>query len=91
MIAIIAAIAVISAITTIAVIAIIAIIGTSVDAENVVLCRESAERKCRKNNTQLSSCTDWSVASGSHEATLTRAACSLKSGPTGARRAGSRP
>ena len=61
MIAIIAAIAVISVIATIAV---IAIIGTSVDAENAVLCTESAERKCRENNIQLSSCTDWSVVSG---------------------------
>ena len=44
MIAIIAAIAVISVIATIAVIAIIAIIGTSVDAENAVLCTESVEK-----------------------------------------------
>ena len=91
MIAIIAAIALISVIATIAVIASIAIIDTSFDAENAVLCTESAERKCRENNVQLSSCTDWSVVSGSHEAILTRAGCSLKSGPTGARRARSRP
>ena len=43
----IAIIAVISVIATIAVIAIIAIFGTSVDAENAVLCTDSAERKCR--------------------------------------------
>ena len=61
MIAIIAAIAVISVIATIAV---IAIIGTSVDAENVVLCTESAEGKCRENNIQLSSCTEWAGAGG---------------------------
>ena len=87
----IAAITVISVIATVAVIAIIAIIGTSVDAENAVLCTEIAERKCPENSIQLSSCTDWSVVSGSREATLARAGCSLKSGPTGARRARSRP
>ena len=38
-------IAVIAVIATIAVIAVIAIIDTSVDAENVVLCKENAERR----------------------------------------------
>ena len=69
----IATIAVISVIPTLAVIAVIAIIDTSVDAENVVLCIESAERKYQANSVQLSSCTDWSVVSGSHEAIRTRA------------------
>ena len=41
----IATIAVISVIPTLAVIAVIAIIDTSVDAENVVLCIENAERR----------------------------------------------
>ena len=69
MIAIIAAIAVIS---------VIAIIGTSVDAENVVLCTESAERKCRENNIQLSSCTEWAGAGGLGGWGLTE--CSIAAG-----------
>ena len=40
-------------------ITIIAVPDTSVDAENVVLCIESAERKYQENNVRLFSCTEW--------------------------------
>ena len=63
-IVIIATIAVIAVIATIAVIAVIAIIDTSVDAENVVLCIESDERKYKENSVQLSSCTEWAWGLG---------------------------
>ena len=63
-IVIIATIAVIAVIATIAVIAVIAIIDTSVDAENVALCIESAERKYQANSVQLSSCTEWAGGLG---------------------------
>ena len=72
-IAIIAAIAVSSIIATLAVIAVIAIIDTSVDAEDVALCIESAERKYQTNRVQLSSCTEWAGGLGGAD-TFNRAA-----------------
>ena len=59
MIAILAILATIAVIAVIATIAVIAIIDTSVDAENVIRCIESAERRYQENNVQLVSCTEW--------------------------------
>ena len=43
-------------------IAVIATIGTSVNAENAVLCTTRAKRKCRENNRHPSICAEWAGA-----------------------------
>ena len=89
-IATIANIAVIAIIATIATIGIIAIIGT------IAIIAYSPERPFRSRHSTETAPETVRLhilvrCFGDAEASLTRAGCSLKSGPTGARRARSRP